>query len=598
MAAAVCPRCQRANPNEAVYCHFDGSALHPNGNPVTAGSAFPQAFAFPSGRRCQSFDQLVAGCQEEWEVARSLLRNGGFQKFLAGMGRMDLARAAEKAREQLDTDIALHDFVAALPATQQHGPGLELNPRRLVLDEMHVGETRQVKISVANGGTGLLQGKFAVDPGETWLRLIDGNDAEQCSIKTAREQLITLLIDTRGLTSPRKYASSLKVITNGGIAEVPVALEVVSVPFDISPFKGVLNPREMAERLRGQPKPAVALLENGDLSRWFAANGWVYPVQGPAAKGVAAVQQFFEGMGLSKPPTVQLSTSEVRFTCQPPEILHREVALTSSAKKWIYAQVDGQAPWLRASTSQVSGPQQAVIAYEIDSKLMEAGQVSEGALNVLANAGQKLTLRVQVDVQKPAIPMSRMLLGPVAAGALILFCYRLVMVLPVDLFARLLGSEPGTYDQWLTAPSLDGGFARRFVLATWWLGAMLGGMRLWQHGGRWRDMPFGIVAGGVAGILGTASLACLWPMLDAPARWIWRVPAPVVQGHSIAAQSWLWTPLWIITATLTWAAVGGILSAALGALGNVRPRVLGFIAKPMNWICELLGWKGFGDPGT
>jgi hypothetical protein len=534
---------------------------------------------------------LVVGCQEEWEVARNLLRNGGFQKFLSGMGRMDLARVAEKAREQLDSDIALHDFVAALPATQQHGPGLELNPRRIVLDEMYVGETRQVKISVANGGTGLLQGKFAVDPGESWLRLIDGNDAEQCSIKTAREQVITLLVDTRVLTSPRKYASSLKVITNGGIAEVPVMLEVASVPFDISPFKGVQNPHEMAERLRAQPKPAVALLENGDLARWFAANGWVYPVQGATAKGVAAVQQFFEGMGLSKPPIVQLSTSAVRFTCQPPEILHREVALTSSSKKWVYAQVDSQVPWLRASTSQVSGPQQAVIAYEIDSKLMEPGKVSEGALHVVANAGQKLALHVQVDVHKPAIPMSRKLLGPVAAGALVFFCYRLIMVLPVDVFARLPGSESGTYDHWLAAPSLDGGFARRFVLATWWLSAMLGGMRLWQHGSRWRDVPFGIVAGTVAGIIASASLASLWPMLDAPARWIWRGLAPLVQGHSIAAQGWLWTPLWIVTATLTWAAIGAMLSVVLGLFGNTRQRLLGFMAKPLLWVCELFGWK-------
>jgi hypothetical protein len=166
--------------------------------------------------------------------------------------------------------------------------------------------------------------------------------------------------------------------------------------------------------------------------------------------------------------------------------------------------------------------------------------------------------------------------------------------LPVDLFARLLGSESGTYDHWLVAPSLDGGFARRFVLATWWLGAMLGGMRLWHHGSKWRDVPFGIVAGGVAGIIGAASLACLWPMLDAPARWVWRGLAPIVQGHSIATHGWLWTPLWLITATLTWAAIGALLSVALNSFGNARLKLFGFLASPWAWLGNLI--RGSNKP--
>src|SRR5262245_23726823 len=122
MVAAVCPRCQRANPTEAVYCHFDGFALRPNGGPLSAGGAFSQPFVFPSGRRCKTFDELVEGCQYEWEDARTLLRRGTFQQFLAGIGRMDLARNGDETRSQLDADIALHDFIAALPASQVKGP--------------------------------------------------------------------------------------------------------------------------------------------------------------------------------------------------------------------------------------------------------------------------------------------------------------------------------------------------------------------------------------------------------------------------------------------------------------------------------------------
>ena len=79
--------------------------------------------------------------------------------------------------------------------------------------------------------------------------------------------------------------------------------------------------------MRTQPKAAAPLLENGEVARWFEANGWTYPVDGPAARGVAAVQQFFESMGLSKPPLVFASEEELQFTCLPQEVIRSQVTL-------------------------------------------------------------------------------------------------------------------------------------------------------------------------------------------------------------------------------------------------------------------------------
>src|SRR5207253_5954906 len=118
---------------------------------------------------------------------------------------------------------------------------------------------------------------------------------------------------------------------------VPVSLELAAYPFPRPPFEDAGSPREMAELMRKQPKPAVALLENGEVQRWFAANGWTYPVTGPTAPGVAAVQQFFEGMGLSKPPALQLSQDDVQVTCIYPEVALARVVLRTPAKKWVYA---------------------------------------------------------------------------------------------------------------------------------------------------------------------------------------------------------------------------------------------------------------------
>ena len=399
----TCPRCRRPNPSEAVFCHFDGAELRPvhGGEDGGRRARLPHEFVFPSGRRCQTYEDLARGCQEEWEVARDLLGQGVFRQFLASAGRMDLARAAQEAKSQPDADLALDMFLSRLPFKLEQSPRLDLSPRRLNLGTLHVGDTRQIRLTVFNQGKGLLHGSLAVAEGTSWLRVGNGQSNGECTIKTAREQPITLRIDTRGLSAPHKYSAKLTVITNGGIVEVPVRLDLAVYTFPKPPFQGAASPRDMAERMRTQPKPAVPLLENGDLARWFAINGWTYPVLGPTAKGVAAVQQFFEGMGLSKPPTVVLSQSEFHLSGFEAEPFQAQVTLRTDAKKWVHARVESDAPWLRVNTASVSGPQQAVIAFAADARDLPPNQIHEGHLKVQANAGQMLTVRVQVQRFEP-----------------------------------------------------------------------------------------------------------------------------------------------------------------------------------------------------
>ena len=59
--------------------------------------------------------------------------------------------------------------------TQVQGPRLDLDPRRLTLGSLRPGETRQIKLTVSNGGKGLLQGKVSVAEGGQWLRLEQAN---------------------------------------------------------------------------------------------------------------------------------------------------------------------------------------------------------------------------------------------------------------------------------------------------------------------------------------------------------------------------------------------------------------------------------------
>jgi len=598
MAAVLCPRCQRANPNEAAYCHFDGNALRTIVGPSRApNAAFPHEFVFPSTRRCRNFDELVQGCQYEWEDARELLHQGRFAQFLASIGRMDLAHTAQEAQGQADPDIGLHNFVAGLPAVQVQGPRLELNPRRLTFGPLKPGENRQVRLTVSNGGKGLLQGKVSVAEGGKWLKLEQPNGDQQCAIKTAREQPITVRVETRELTGPQTYSARLTVITNGGIAEVPIRLDVSAVPFPRPPFAGAATPRELAERMRSQPKAAVPLLESGDVARWFAANGWSYPVEGPPAKGVAAVQQFFEGMGLSKPPPLQLSESEVQLRCQTPEVVRGQVTLGTSVKKWVYALADSDVPWLRVTTPTVSGPQQAVISFEVDSTLIDAGKLHETMLRILANAGQKLAVRIRVDVHHPQEPFTRKLLKPFLAGLLLAMFYRFLLAIPADLIARVWAAAPnaaippGSFSAWLEPPPTDSGYVKYFVLTTWWIGALLGGVALWKRGQRVTDALCGIVAGAVAGLLGSASLACLLPSLDWLPRTLFKLLQPAAGTSELRNMVWLWTPLWIALAVGCWSVAGAVAGSCLQLAGKRGLRLLSRFARPWTWTFDAVGMK-------
>ncbi|MGH7224298.1 MAG: hypothetical protein ACRELF_13790, partial [Gemmataceae bacterium] len=227
----LCPRCQRANPREAVFCYFDGVVLRQGAAGVVLPGQLPQEFVFPSGRRCKTFDDLVVGCQYEWEDARRLLCNGDFSRYFAQIGRHDLARTAQENQSQPDADIALHGFLGQLPASQIQGPRLDLNPRRVVLGGIRPGEQRRLALIATNVGTGLLQGKITVSEGGQWLKIAENGNPAEYALKTAKSQSVQLCVDARGLTAPHTYSGKLTVITNGGIAEVSVRVDVGAVPF-------------------------------------------------------------------------------------------------------------------------------------------------------------------------------------------------------------------------------------------------------------------------------------------------------------------------------------------------------------------------------
>jgi hypothetical protein len=570
MAVQLCPRCSRANPTEAQFCHFDGAELRTVPGSPYRGSELGREFVFPSGRRCRTYDDLIRGCSEEWSAARNMLKQGGLRQFLAGIGRMDLALAADRAAAQSDLDMALDQFLAQLPAREATGPHLELTPRRVVLGKLKPGELRQFQLAVSNQGVRILTGTIQVEKGE-WISFGPGVP-NQLQIKIGKQQHFPLYIDTFGLVSGQRYSTKVTVITNGGAAEVPVTMDLTPIPFPHPPLQGALSGRDLAGRMRESPKQAAPFLENGEVQRWFAANGWRYPVQGPTAKGIAAVQQFFEGMGVSKPPPLTLSDESVLMICREGKEVQGRVTVRTSARKWIYGHVESDAPWLQVPTADIGGAQQAVIEFAADARSLEPNRRYEGRLNIVANSRQKLSVGVILEVRPAPTDLGLTVTRALCVGALSALLLRLAAS-AADLPLR----GPLAFGSWLELHDLESmqQFIRVFTLMTAWLGAPMGGLLLWQRSGV-RDVPAGMVVGGVTGLAVCATLGCMVLVVDPLLQQILPVPAPGL-------------------AILLWTIAGMIVASPLALMGRFGRRLVKALAQPFAWALRSVGLQNMAE---
>jgi hypothetical protein len=635
MPPLLCPRCQRPNPELAQFCHFDGAELGSGKAAATVGRLHKE-FVFPSGKRCRTFDDLAQACQDDWAAARDLLRQGAFVDYFSSVGRMDLARAAQESMANANPDIGLSDLVTSLPQSRTQGPKLDIHPRRLVLGSLPAGEIREVPLVITNDGQGLLQGTLTVAEGGEWLR-IHASQNGKCDVQTPREQQVLLEVDTRNLPAGKAYGARLTIVTNGGIVELPARMELTAHPFHRPPFQGVRTPRELAERMRTQPKAAVPLLESGEISRWFATNGWKYPVRGVAARGVAGVQQFFENMGLSKPPTVQLSKADVFHTCRFPEGASGQVALRTAAKKWVFGHVESDAPWLKVLTPDISGPQQAQIGYEIDVRQTPTDGINEAHLTVQTNGEKKLTLRALVEVEGRRPSLKRRLLQPVVTCAVAFFLLRLLLVPVLDVYgrgiaanealARIPSTKPAqarpslAWGGWLNVSwtrvyfdpqktVLDdvlgpatatqenrtrdfrdyftGRLMRVMIGSTWWIGAIAGVFVLWRRGNV-ADAPWGLVAGAAAGLAVSATLGSMVIVLDLGPHFLWDL---TFEG---TADGLLLLPLWVLIVLAWWTGIGIVLGMALTLLGPLGRPLLKPLQAILQACCRLIGLQRLGD---
>lgn len=396
----TCSRCSRANPSEAQYCYHDGAALMSgigSAGPVAVGrQPFPQQFVFPNGRACRNFDQLALACQENWQESLEVLRQGYLEGFLGRLGRSDLAKAARDAAHFPDHDRGLDQFLAQLPSDVVLPPKLAAEPTVINLGQLKPGEDRRLEIHLQNQGMRLLQGSVSSD--SVWLSVGDGPGTSQKLFQFGKELTIAVHVRGQNLRASNKpLQGKLLIESNAGSVEVVIQGEVPVRPFPDGIFAGARSPRQVAEKAKGNPKEAAKLFENGAVARWYQDNGWTYPVQGPTASGLAAVQQFFEALGLTPPPKVEIRPQTVELAGEPGGQVHQTIEVHTTEKRPVYAHATSDQDWLTVHPPRLSG-RSASITFSVNPIPGGPGDTLTASLRIRSNGNQRFVVPVKLTI--------------------------------------------------------------------------------------------------------------------------------------------------------------------------------------------------------
>ncbi|MSR31475.1 MAG: hypothetical protein EXR99_08225 [Gemmataceae bacterium] len=402
----TCPKCARVNPPEAVYCYFDGFVIAGNsaGNgPLAINSQrFPSPFVFPSGKSCQNFDDLAIACHEDSKSAMELLQLGYLESFLGGIGRIDLAQAAKSASKYPNPQRALDDFLGKLPSGALSEARLNLSTQEINLGLVDRANPRKIKVEIENGGMRLLHGSITSD--SLWLVIGDSGNSSVKNFQITGALQVPLSIAVDKLRASEKpLVAKVTINSSGGKEVIQVRAEVPVLPYPDGPLAKATSPRQIAEKAKQNPQGAAPFFENGAVARWYERNGWTFPVQGPSASGLGAIQQFFEALGLTPAPKCFINKTQVDLQGDPGGELEFELTVNTEEKKPVYAHGLADQPWIVAKTPKISG-RMVVLGFVIPKIPDRPGELLTSRLAIGANGNQKFLVTVQVQVSGTYLP--------------------------------------------------------------------------------------------------------------------------------------------------------------------------------------------------
>lgn len=416
--AQQCPVCSKTNPATAYYCHHDGTPLTKDGRegPIrVANLPFPMPFYFSDGQACASFNQLALTCASHWEEACALLADGIWATWFRSIGRLDLSTAATRAAAESDRDAGLSQLLALFPADPEflRPPKLALESTEVNLGQLTPGTDLSFDLVLYNQGLLLLRGSIWTDC--EWLVLGHRAGPSQKLFQTRNVCTVPVHVLGHKLRAGLKpLQGGITLESNGGRVTVPVRAVIPIRPFPRGPagndvLAGAMSPRVLAQRARAHAREAAVLFERGMVKAWYASNGWTYPVEGGAVSGVAAVQQFFESLGLTQPPTLTLDPVCLVFRGRVGERFETTLTVRTAESKPVYAQAWSNSDWVACGPIKHLG-NKVKIGLEI---LVPPcpGQTVQAQVTIRGNGNQVFALLVFLTVEQESASAA----GPNAA---------------------------------------------------------------------------------------------------------------------------------------------------------------------------------------
>lgn len=394
----LCKKCSRTNPREAVFCYFDGTVLDGHAVPRADAGHFPTPFHFPDGRVCRTFDELALACVQQWPAACDLFADGVFAAFFANLGRADLAQAADRCGRFPDGERGLDQLLGALPTDALSPARLRVEPAEVNLGVVSPDQPREFELELENQGDRLVFG--SASSSDAWLTLGDGVPAKR--FQFLRNDRLRVRVDPgRVRAGHHKAEARLLVQSNAGAVAVVVRVERQVIPFPDGPLAGLRTPREVADAARKRPHEIAPCFELGAVQRWYAANGWVYPVTVPVAAGVAGIQQFFEALGLAKPPRVEMSPRELKLQGAIGSSLTATLIVSTTEKRPVFAHAVSTVAWLQVSGIRLDGNRATI---DLAVPIVPPGPVGAavvGEVVVVANGNARWRVPIAVTLLAP-----------------------------------------------------------------------------------------------------------------------------------------------------------------------------------------------------
>jgi hypothetical protein len=402
----ICRHCSRLNPDDAAFCHFDGQPFEATalrGQTLDAGSRrFPSPLVFSAGIECHSFDELAMYCAQNWEQALKSLQAGALEKFLGGVGRVDLAMAARQAVEFPDPARGLDQLLEKLPTKVLTPAKLRVDRHDVKLGRLKLGEERTILLQLRNDGMRLLHGNISCE-NCVWLTIGEGAGVSRKMF--AFIDALTIALQVRGerlRAGSRPQEAQVEIESNGGSVSIAFQAEVPVKPFPGGALAGAITPRQAAEKAKESPREAATLFEKGAVAEWYRDNGWDYPVKIPAASGIAGIQQFFEALGLTAPPKVRIQPMALKFKAQAGAKLQQSLEVSTQEKRAVWAHAVADQPWLQVT--KVSDGKSAVLRVDVPSVPDRPGQILRARVTILSNGRQRFVVPVVLGVAPRATP--------------------------------------------------------------------------------------------------------------------------------------------------------------------------------------------------